>query len=154
MPVVHAPAMAPRYRVNGPNVVHETVEREAIVIHLEHGTYYSLAEASACVWDAVVRGGGEADALAAVMAAYDVAPETARPAVAELLTALVAEGLVAVDDDVPALPLPVATPAEAARRPWIAPTLGRFTDMQDLLLADPIHEVAEAGWPHVKPVAR
>lgn len=146
--------MASRYRVNGPNIAHETVDREAILIHLEHGTYYSLAETGACVWDVVARGGDAADAVAAVVAAYDVAPEDAGPAVAALLEALVAEGLVAVDDAAPALPLAVAPPADGDRRPWIAPELARFTDMQDLLLADPIHEVADAGWPHVKPAAR
>lgn len=145
--------MASRYRVNGPNVVHETVEREAIVIHLEHGTYYSLAEAAACVWDAVVRGGATSDAVAAVVAAYDVATETATPAVVALLDALVAEGLAAADE-APSLPLPIVSSLDGSRRPWVAPELSRFTDMQELLLADPIHEVADAGWPHVKPLAR
>jgi hypothetical protein len=26
--------------------------------------------------------------------------------------------------------------------------LEKFTDMHDLLLMDPIHEVSDAGWPH------
>jgi len=30
------------------------------------------------------------------------------------------------------------------------PKLQKFTDMQDLLLLDPIHEVDEAGWPHTR----
>ena len=28
-----------------------------------------------------------------------------------------------------------------------SPTLQKFTDMQELLLVDPIHEVSEEGWP-------
>jgi hypothetical protein len=28
--------------------------------------------------------------------------------------------------------------------------LQKFTDMQELLLLDPIHEVDERGWPHRK----
>jgi hypothetical protein len=31
---------------------------------------------------------------------------------------------------------------------WSAPTLEVFTDMQDLLLFDPIHEVGPEGWPY------
>ena len=31
--------------------------------------------------------------------------------------------------------------------PWIAPELQVYTDMQDWMLVDPIHEVAEEGWP-------
>jgi hypothetical protein len=28
------------------------------------------------------------------------------------------------------------------------PVLNKYTDMQDLLLLDPIHEVDERGWPN------
>ena len=28
------------------------------------------------------------------------------------------------------------------------PIIEKFTDMQELLLLDPIHEVDEKGWPH------
>jgi hypothetical protein len=31
------------------------------------------------------------------------------------------------------------------------PVLEKFTDMADLLLLDPIHEVGEAGWPQRAP---
>ena len=34
---------------------------------------------------------------------------------------------------------------------WQAPLLQKFTDMQALLLLDPIHEVDSAGWPQPKP---
>jgi hypothetical protein len=33
------------------------------------------------------------------------------------------------------------------REPFAAPALNTFSDMQELLLLDPIHEVDEAGWP-------
>jgi hypothetical protein len=29
--------------------------------------------------------------------------------------------------------------------------LHKFTDMQDLLLVDPVHDVGDAGWPHRPP---
>jgi hypothetical protein len=34
------------------------------------------------------------------------------------------------------------------------PTLRKYTDMQDLLLIDPIHEVDDLGWPGVKAKGR
>jgi len=37
----------------------------------------------------------------------------------------------------------------AERPPFTKPELHKFTDMQDLLLFDPIHEVDESGWPNV-----
>ena|SRR6476660_8869681 len=30
---------------------------------------------------------------------------------------------------------------------FVTPELHKYTDMQELLLVDPIHEVAEEGWP-------
>jgi hypothetical protein len=37
------------------------------------------------------------------------------------------------------------------KRPdFIPPKLRKYTDMQDLLLLDPIHEVDEQGWPIAK----
>ena len=39
----------------------------------------------------------------------------------------------------------------AASAPFVDPVLQRYTDMETLLLADPIHEVDEGtGWPNVK----
>ena len=37
-------------------------------------------------------------------------------------------------------------------KPLAAPVLNKYSDMQDLLLLDPIHDVdEEAGWPTNKP---
>jgi hypothetical protein len=30
---------------------------------------------------------------------------------------------------------------------FVEPALNKYTDMQELLLLDPVHEVSEAGWP-------
>jgi len=36
-----------------------------------------------------------------------------------------------------------------SRVAWQVPVLEQFTDMQDLLLFDTIHEVQPEGWPNV-----
>jgi hypothetical protein len=30
--------------------------------------------------------------------------------------------------------------------------VAKYSDMEDLIMLDPIHEVDESGWPHPKPV--
>jgi hypothetical protein len=40
--------------------------------------------------------------------------------------------------------------ANASPIPFTSPRLNTFSDMQELLLLDPIHDVDEAGWPVVK----
>ena len=34
------------------------------------------------------------------------------------------------------------------RVPFVAPSFTTFTDMQDIILLDPVHEVDTRGWPH------
>ncbi|HEY9704008.1 MAG TPA: PqqD family protein, partial [Allocoleopsis sp.] len=41
-------------------------------------------------------------------------------------------------------------PIPNEKLPFAQPLLEKYTDMQDLLLLDPIHEVDEIGWPNPK----
>jgi len=49
-------------------------------------------------------------------------------------------------------PSPASTrkPSLLADAPFVLPVLERYTDMQELLLIDPIHDVDETGWPRRK----
>ena len=62
---------------------------------------------------------------------------------AAFLDALVAEGLVSDTPGTEKRTVEVALPAT-----FTAPNLETFTDLQELLMLDPIHEVDAAGWPH------
>ena len=44
--------------------------------------------------------------------------------------------------------------AEDTIGPFVPPTLEKYTDMQDLVLLDPVHEVDERGWPHAQAAAQ
>ena len=42
-----------------------------------------------------------------------------------------------------------SAPVEATERaPFVTPRLERYTDMQDIILLDPVHKVDSQGWPH------
>jgi hypothetical protein len=68
---------------------------------------------------------------------------------------LTAEQLI-VPDTLPAPPLngvlekALAQAGGAANGVFTRPVLTKFTDMQDLLLLDPIHDVNSSGWPAKK----
>ena len=69
--------------------------------------------------------------------------EEGREQVLAFWARMLEEGLISPDpdpksdhrDDVP------------AAGPWSPPSIAVFSDMQDLFLLDPIHDVDEAGWP-------
>jgi hypothetical protein len=136
-------------------VVHEQVDDEVIVIHLARGNYFSLAGSGTQIWTMLTAGlppgeigrslaevhSNPAEEIEAMVGAFverlldedllqaiDGADQGAEPSV---------EGrAVAADDQLPGLD---------------PPRLEKYTDMQDYLLIDPIHEVEDPGWPARKP---
>jgi len=124
------------------------MDGEVILIDLETGDYYSLRGAGADVW-AILKQGAAAEAIASeVQARYrDAAtPEAIHADVYDVLGKLYEGGLIrsaSVDGTGPA----ARGAKQPTDRPYEAPTLERYTDMQEYLLVDPIHEVDERGWP-------
>ena len=121
---------ATRITANRPDVIDEVFDGEAVLINLRAGRYYALDARATEVWRAISGGAEVGDVVAA-------RPDEDVPA---FLARLVEEELVVLDGGA----LPPAPPPNG--RP--VPGLEVFTDLQDLLLLDPIHDVhPETGWP-------
>jgi Coenzyme PQQ synthesis protein D (PqqD) len=141
------------FRVSSPRVMHETIEGEVILIDLTTGSYYSLRAAGAAVWHAIENGADEDGIGHALELRYEGPGEEIRSAVGSLLDDLAAEGLIEpadaseVNDARTASTAP--PPSANGRVPFEVPVLEKHTDMQDLILLDPVHEVDQRGWPHV-----
>ena len=139
-----------RYQVNSPQVVHETIDGEVVIIHLDTGCYYSLDGVGAVIWNQLDHGASLGETSNRLAQQYPASQPEADGTVAHLVSELQAEGLIVPRDG---QPVPTAGQTEA-QTAWPAgfksPVLHKHTDMQDLLLLDPIHEVDETGWPSVK----
>lgn len=133
-------------RVNTGLVVHDTLDGEVLAIRNDIGTYFSMVGAAADVWACILAGLG-AEATATVLCGrYEVDHGTAVSAVSSFVDALLEQQLV-LDGTGPSSTSPPA--AVEPRLPWESPVFEAYTDMQDLLVFDPIHEVRPEGWPHV-----
>jgi hypothetical protein len=140
------------YAPNHPDVAHETFDDEVILIHFQTGRYFRLDAAGRVAWAEIEHGATRESLAAALGRRFEAAPDALASAASSFLDALLAETLVV---ERPAPPANGATRAPgsvpAARTPLAPPRLEVFTDLQDLLLLDPIHDTDEAGWPHAKP---
>lgn len=138
------------YRVNEPSVISEVIDGETIVLNFESGHYYSFNPTASEIWQRLSAGEAVDATVACVARRFAVDPVTVRAQVAEFIRRLEDEGLIrstearlaAETDAVP--PPPEARSEPAAFSP---PSFEKFTDMEELLLLDPIHEVGETGWP-------
>lgn len=121
-------------RPNRPDVIDETFEGEAVVVNLGTGCYYALSPAATTLWNLVADG----RSAASLAASCDCEAQT----ILDFIANFEAEGLLAPAE---------SDAGPAAERVAVAgaPTLEKFTDMQELLLLDPIHDVAldVDGWP-------
>ncbi len=130
-----------RYGAPGPDVVSEEFGDETIIVRLDTGMYYSLNPAAAALWRLACAGHNLEETIEACSGDFldgDIAAAWESFVQAELVR-------------------PAQSGADSpARAPATAlgsrPQMTKYTDMQDLFMLDPVHDVDESGWPSTRPV--
>lgn len=133
------------YKFNAPRMIHETIDKETVVIDTETGIYYSITGSGYLIIQALDRGASLTDLATQLAAAFDLEPVALRTQVAEFVVQLLAEEMIVLSADAPGA---TASFTLTEGEIYAPPVLEKFTDMHDLLLMDPIHEVSDMGWPH------
>lgn len=137
------------YIISGPMVISETIENETVIIDLGQGAYYSLTYSGPFMWSLLDSPRSVSAIVDAVTAGFSANPESSKTEVVKLLSYLLAEGLIsrAATESV-AIPSDKVSNAKEIFGMFAAPEIKKFTDMEAMLLLDPIHDVNEEGWPH------
>ncbi len=152
-----------RFVIDHAAVASDIIDGEAIILHHTSGDYFSADGTGALIWKWIGEARSREQILAALEAGFPAAPGEIAPAVDAFLADLLKHELMAeVEPDgemtngtaAPGASEPVAADlAQSAHPTKIAgrfspPVLHVYSDMRDVLLVDPIHEVEEAaGWP-------
>ncbi|HZR83432.1 MAG TPA: PqqD family protein [Candidatus Binatia bacterium] len=137
-----------RYCVNAPSVISEVIDGETIVLNFESGHYYSFNPTASEIWTRVCAGSSVAAAAEQVAQRFAVDPATIASEVAAFVGRLEEERLICrVAADAVGAPEAAATACDGTLAAFSSPDFEKFTDMEELLLLDPIHEVADSGWP-------
>lgn len=149
-PILGGFAMGETYVVDNPNVMHETMDDEVIVVDLDTGAYFSFDGAGALIWALLAGGTHTRESILAFIAdRFDLAVGTIEAEVGRFLDRLLDEKLVRLGEPEAAgrKGSPGAPLGDVDLIAYAPPVLNKFTDLQALLLVDPIHEVGDAGWP-------
>jgi len=136
------------YRVRKPEVVADVIDGEAVIMNLKTGRYFNSEGTGSECWDALASGLTIDQIVDQLAAKYAADRATIASAVESFVQDLVTHDLVAPGDTPP--PVLAARASSAPPAPFHAPVLNVYSDMQDLLLLDPIHDVDLAGWPMPK----
>ena len=142
-----------RLKINAPQVVHETIDGETILLNLDIGTYYSLNDMGAFLWALIEKNHTKREMIEKVNAHFDCAEGKIDGPIDHFLDEIIQEGLVvpvANGNQTGAPPAQIPAGLGDKTTGFSIPVLNKYTDMQDLLLLDPIHDVDDAGWPAIK----
>ena len=133
------------YDVMRPSVASEIIEGEAVIMDLRSGHYFSARDTGALIWDWLDTGHSDRQVAQRLAALCQIEEIEAKAAVVTFISVLLAKNLVSHS----AAREGVAAPEPESNTPmaFISPAIEEFTDMSNLLRLDPIHDVAEVGWP-------
>jgi Coenzyme PQQ synthesis protein D (PqqD) len=144
-------------KINVPKIVHETIDGETVILNLDNGNYYSLLGVGADIWRCIEQGDSVKEIIEKIRRVYECEGIDPDAAVNEFVSELLKETLTVPGNSATSAGGQRSfAPGEAdfhkKKKRFQAPVLNKYSDMQDLLLLDPIHEVdEEAGWPAKKP---
>ncbi len=136
------------FSIKRPDIVHETIEGETVIVNLENGVYYSLRDSGVDVWNLIETGTNFDELLDYLNDHYEGSSEEMKNSLVDLLVILQKEGLVKVSSSKPESKKGSPSNTNRKKFKFSPPLLEKFSDLQELLLLDPIHEVDEEGWPH------
>lgn len=129
-------------------VVREVFDDEVIVIDMKSGNYFSLNQSGATVWTLLEEGQTVEGVIDRMAEEHPLdTRETIAEGVRALIDRLTAEGLIGPSERAAPVARSDSKESLAKKGRFEKPELAVYTDMQDLLLLDPIHDVDETGWP-------
>jgi hypothetical protein len=135
-------------RVHQVHVAHETFDdEEVLAINLETGTYYSLPGISGQIWMWLVEGATLDGIRQALVDLYEGDRAIIEREAERFIEMLKTENLISGDHGRASSAPIVLAKNQAAKKPFNGLNMEKYSDLQDLLLLDPIHETDAAGWP-------
>lgn len=133
--------------INTPRMIHETLDQETVIIDTESGIYFNIGGSGSLIFQ-ILKEGATNDTITDRLAVhYQSDPASLRPVVEKFTADLLTEAIIVVADQPTDAQSAMFSAADVPAF-YTPPILNKFTDMEELLLIDPIHEVEERGWPY------
>lgn len=131
------------YKLNDEKMFYDMAEGQAIVINFTSGMYYGTSALGSVVLDAFLAGATK-DCVLAALKATDGCPENIEAELDAFIAQLLEKEVVV---EAPSSEVSITVDAAALQDGFVM-TLDEFAEVQDLIMADPVHEVdVEMGWP-------
>lgn len=137
------------YAINDAKMFYDMADGQAIVINFETGMYYGMSLLGSAVLDLLLKG-AEVKDMAEALKSEAGCPETMEEEIRAFIADLLAKEII-VENDLPASGTVEVAFNNTALSEGFELEANEFAEAQDLILADPIHDVdVNMGWPIMK----
>jgi Coenzyme PQQ synthesis protein D (PqqD) len=135
-----------RFQVFGPEITHGRLDGDVVLVNVRNGRSYSMYGVGAAIWTLLVAGQSVEAIFERCARCLGVTVTRAASVIEPFIAALEAEELIR--------PAPSDAPRgvvaddvfDGVAPPLVAPLFRQFTDLEELLLLEPIWNDAPSGW--------
>ena len=136
------------YTINEPDVIFEKFGDEVVVVNMDTGIYYSLRESACEIFMSLKSPVKISEILKIVLSKYEGDINEIASQIHQFINRLISMKLVKISLNAS---LTKITPSHLSiKSVFLPPKIEIFSDMQDILLLDPVHDVDQSGWPILK----
>lgn len=142
------------FAINTSKIVYDTLDGEVIIINFETGNYYSMNSMGKEIWNFLEANLSYNEIADAIAKNYAGRPEGFKEELSEFIENLKKEELIYEEASNKADKKITTEALTTEKLKYEKPGFFKYTDMKEMLLLDPIHDVDETGWPSAKVPAK
>ncbi len=124
-------------------IIFEVIDQEIVVISLATGVYFSLKSPASAVFALLESGCPQHELVSRLEFLFDTKLDGLSNEIESFVDSLVAESIMESCSSDQCGSFDLATIDSLVVKPFQAPVIEKFEDMQDLFLLDPVHPIAQ-----------
>ena len=141
------------YQINHARVIFEVLNSEVIVVNFSTGDYFSLMHSAKYTWQLLDKRIAPANIASLLAAHYQLDAPALLGDIERFIQELLQEELLIPTAEAPqevaSTTLADLLALGAEDNAYLAPIVHKYSDVQNLLKIDPVHDVSAAGWPNM-----
>lgn len=134
-----------RYNIFDNNIISDVFGEEVVLVNLESGVYYSLRDSAAQIWIRLINQYSPTEIVVDLIQIYKVDENDLISDINLFFTQLLEVKIIKIALETEKKSIEFNS--KEILVPYTSPVLETFSDMQEILLLDPVHDVDKAGWP-------
>ncbi len=134
-----------RYSIFDNNIINDIFGEEVVLVNLESGVYYSLRSSATQIWKRIINQYSIEEIVNDLKVIYQADQKELSIEVQQFIQSLLEKKIIKASDF--DNKINVESSPEIEKVAFSSPLIETFSDMQEILLLDPVHDVDKAGWP-------